>query len=97
MRECQYSNPELPDYKCKKECFGGHEFCIFHLPESDLYGGLKDGLYPDKLFYDELNKLHKNKNGDWIGIKFPLALRLNNIEIDYDIDLSFSEFEKIEI
>ncbi|MDL1981255.1 MAG: hypothetical protein LWX02_07270 [Deltaproteobacteria bacterium] len=91
MKECQYANSELPDYKCKRECHAGSHFCVFHTSEEE-----RSETFPEK-FCDELNKLHESKDGDWVGFIFPKTYKLAKLEVDYDINLSYSTFGKIEI
>lgn len=89
MKKCQYSNPEISNYQCERECYPGSNFCIFHLSEKDYVDSFS------KEFSDKLNKLHKNKDGDWVGFIFPTTFKLKKFDFDYNVNLSYSIFNKI--
>ncbi|WP_319574056.1 hypothetical protein [uncultured Desulfobacter sp.] len=91
MNNCSYSNPDRPDYKCKRERYGEFEYCIFHLPDPSLI------LNYNKIFKEEFAKLHEKKDGDWLGFKFNENVKIDKPQITYEIDFSYSEFGKVEI
>lgn len=91
MAKCQHTINGLPNYKCERKALRSEKYCIFHLPKEGKSSRLTN------MFYNKLRRLHKSKDGSWIGFVFPEEFNLSKFEIDYRIDLSHSTFGAINI
>ena len=87
--KCKYISPDINPIKCSRNRFQNSDFCIFHEPKVTV-----SHTYFLK-FIAHLKQLHKNKDGNWLGFKFPKFMSINSLEIDYPINLQWAEVEDV--
>jgi uncharacterized protein YjbI with pentapeptide repeats len=89
MMNCKYLSPDKD--KCPRKRLSSSDYCILHTPKDSASHRvfLK--------FVACLRKLHKNKDGNWLGFRFPSGIAINELNIDYPIDLRWAEVEDVSL
>lgn len=96
-KRCCYKSPE--DVGCKRsvdKTITSSEltnfYCIFHVPQT------LDKIYRDTTkIKEEIEHLIAKKDGDWVGFVFPEKLKLENITIDFPIDMRWCSFKELSL